>query len=128
MKLQILGATQNKRLLIKLDGIVIWLSNKSFKYLVLLSIARLTSPEGWITCEDIEPGKNQARYLHRLRNELRTCLTESSWRVYESNRRGSYRLALDSSEVEIDLEVLSNSDDYDIRQAVKKLEVVSQVR
>ena len=75
----------------------------------------MTRPDGWLYKDDIEAGLNQARYLYRMRGEIAAGSPGSEWPVYENNRLGYYRLALDPSALEVDFERLLNSADYEVR-------------
>ncbi|MCP4583025.1 MAG: hypothetical protein GY839_15560, partial [candidate division Zixibacteria bacterium] len=60
------GRYERERYLIKIDGVPIHLTGKSFKYLLRLAYSRLVADDGWVYKDDIENGFNQARYLYRL--------------------------------------------------------------
>ncbi len=115
------GAARGERFLALVDGLPVTLTGKSFKYLVKLTCARLSQPDGWIYKDDIEVGFNQARYLYRLRREIVAQLPGYRWSVYENNRLGYYRLALDSVALDVNRETLANSPDYEVVQAVGAL-------
>ncbi|MCH9030752.1 MAG: DEAD/DEAH box helicase [candidate division Zixibacteria bacterium] len=119
VRLEVKGELKGERFLLTLDGFSVWLTGKSFKYLARLAAARLTRPDGWLYKDDIEAGFNQARYLYRMRREITAGLPGSEWPVYENNRLGYYRLALDPSALEVDFERLLQSADYEIRQAAE---------
>ncbi len=115
------GASRGERFMLRVDGLPVALTGKSFKYLVKLVCARLSQPEGWIYKDDIEIGFNQARYLYRMRREIAAQLPGYRWAVYENNRLGYYRLALDSVAVDVNRETLLNSPDYEVAQVAAAL-------
>ncbi len=125
--LQIDGASRGERFLMRVDGLPVSLTGKSFKYLVKLVCARLAQADGWIYKDDIEIGFNQARYLYRMRREIAAQLPSYSWSVYENNRLGYYRLALDSAAISVNREALVNSPDYEIAQAAAALAIVGPI-
>ena len=120
-RLEIDGMLDGERFLVKIDGVAALLTGKSFKYLVRLAAARLTRSEGWLYKDDLEVGFNQARYLYRLRQEIDFAVPGCFWDVYENNRLGSYRLAVDPGAVEINVSALSASDDFEVRQVAESL-------
>ena len=75
--------------------------------------------EGWIYRDDIEVGFNQARYLYRLKQEIKN--SGFSWSIFENNRLGYYRLDLEPSRIKLNLESLKNHDDYEVRQIAGEL-------
>ncbi len=119
--LQIDGASRGERFLLRVDGLPVSLTGKSFKYLVKLVCARLGQSDGWIYKDDIEIGFNQARYLYRMRREIAAQLPGYRWSVYENNRLGYYRLALDSAALDVNRETLASSPDYEVAQAAAAL-------
>lgn len=90
------------------------LSMKSFSYLFKLSWARLRKEHGWIHKDNIEGGDNQARYIYRMKNEIIDG-SLLQWKVFESNRNGSYRLNIDPGAISIHFENLTDYPDYQIR-------------
>jgi DEAD/DEAH box helicase/Helicase conserved C-terminal domain len=115
------GASRGERFMLRVDGLPVALTGKSFKYLIKLVCARLSQTEGWIYKDDIEIGFNQARYLYRMRREIAAQLPGYRWSVYENNRLGYYRLALDSAAIDVNRETLLNSPDYEVAQVAAAL-------
>jgi hypothetical protein len=113
------GSYERERYLVKIDGFPVRLTGKSFKYLAKLASSRLLGNDGWIYKDDIEIGFNQARYLYRLKQELRS--QGISWPIFENNRLGYYRLHLDPSKVRLNIDNLKNHDDFELRQIADKL-------
>lgn len=113
------GSYEKERYLVKIDGLPVRLTGKSFKYLAKLTFARLMGGEGWIYRDDIEAGFNQARYLYRLKQEIKN--SGFSWSIFENNRLGYYRLDLEPSRIKLNLENLKNHDDYEVRQMAGEL-------
>lgn len=113
------GTYEKERFLIRVDGLPVRLTGKSFKYLVKLAFSRLANGEGWIYKDDIEIGFNQARYLYRLKQEMRAG--GFSWPIFENNRLGYYRLDLEPSKIRLNLENLKDHSDYELRQIADEL-------
>ncbi|MEK7774721.1 MAG: DEAD/DEAH box helicase [Candidatus Zixiibacteriota bacterium] len=113
--LEIDGSFERDRFLVKINGMPVRLTAKSFKYLTKLAHARLASSQGWLYKDDIEIGFNQARYLYRMKGELHGDIA-SSWQVFENNRLGYYRLALDPMRVRVNYANLRNHHDFEIRK------------
>jgi len=116
---ELVGSYEKERYLVKIDGRSVWLTGKSFKYLARLALARIGSDDGWIFKDDIEIGFNQARYLYRLKQEIQSG--GFSWAIFENNRLGYYRLALESSKIRLNYENLKDFPDYDVNRAVSDL-------
>ena len=70
-KMQTGGGGPLVRYLVFINGKECWLQGTPFRYLARLARARLSGSDGWIDKEDIEPGLNHARYIGRLRTQLR---------------------------------------------------------
>ncbi|MEW6051409.1 MAG: DEAD/DEAH box helicase [Candidatus Zixiibacteriota bacterium] len=115
--IEIDGGMTGDRYLVKINGVPLRLTGKSFKYFTKLAWARANRDGGWIYKEDIESGFNQARYLYRMKSELYTGL-RSSWPVFENNRLGYYRLDVEPDKIVINFENLRNHFDYELRQLV----------
>jgi helicase len=118
--LELDGGYVGDRYLIRLDGLPIRLTGKSFKYLVKLACARLINGEGWIYKDDIEIGFNQARYLYRLRQEMASG-GNRDWPIFENNRLGYYRLSLEPEKIRLNLDNLKSHPDYELQQAAANL-------
>ncbi|MDH3890797.1 MAG: DEAD/DEAH box helicase [candidate division Zixibacteria bacterium] len=111
------GAYERERYLVKIDGFPVRLTGKSFKYFAKLAWSRLHSESGWIYKEDLEIGFNQARYLYRMKSEISDSL-RCDWPVIENNRLGYYRLNVDPSQVQLNIECLKNHPDWEVRSLV----------
>jgi len=107
------GECYKERFLIRINGFPVRLTGKSFKYFTRLAWSRLHSESGWVYKEDLESGFNQARYLYRMKNEIAAAFT-SSWAVIENNRLGYYRLDIDPSRIDIDLDNIKDHPDYEV--------------
>lgn len=117
--LEIDGGYEKERYLVRVDGFPVRLTGKSFKYLAKLAASRLTGGEGWIYKDDIESGFNQARYLYRLKQELKQGGVV--WDLFENNRLGYYRLNLEPSKVRFNVDSLKNHYDFELRQIAEQL-------
>jgi replicative superfamily II helicase len=111
------GTFERERYLVKINGFPVRLTGKSFKYFAKLAWSRVNRDSGWIYKEDIEVGFNQARYLYRMKGELADGLN-ISWPIIENNRLGYYRLNVDPSRIDINVENLKDHPDYEVRQLV----------
>jgi hypothetical protein len=111
------GSQEGERYVIRINGMPVRLTGKSFKYLVKLAWFRAYSSSGWVYKEDIEMGYNQARYLYRMKNEICACMSQSLPLV-ENNRLGYYRLNVEPGRIRIDLDNLRNHPDFELRQLV----------
>ncbi len=112
--IEIDGSYECERYLVKINGLPVRLTGKSFKYFVKLAWSRLYGESGWIYKEEIENGFNQARYLYRMKNEVGRDLN-SNWSIFENNRLGYYRLNVDPSKISINLDNIKNHPDYEVR-------------
>ena len=115
--IEIDGAYEHERYLVKIDGFPVRLTGKSFKYFAKLAWSRMHSESGWIYKEDLEIGFNQARYLYRMKSEISDSL-KCDWPVIENNRLGYYRLNVDPSQVQLNVECLRNHPDWEVRSLV----------
>ncbi|MCP4704503.1 MAG: hypothetical protein GY865_07820 [candidate division Zixibacteria bacterium] len=114
------GRYERERYLVKIDGVPIHLTGKSFKYLLRLAYSRLVADDGWVYKDDIEDGFNQARYLYRLKQEMNRG-GNFSWPIFENNRLGYYRLDLDPSKIRVNLGNLLNHPDFEVREMAGEL-------
>jgi len=114
------GRYERERYLVKIDGVPVRLTGKSFKYLMRLAYSRLTGNDGWIYKDDIEIGFNQARYLYRLKQEMNRG-GNFSWPIFENNRLGYYRLDLDPSRIRVNLDNLMDHPDFEVREMAEEL-------
>jgi len=113
------GSYERERYLVRIDGFPVRLTGKSFKYLSKLVAARIGGGDGWIYKDDIEIGFNQARYLYRLKQEMKRG--GIAWSIFENNRLGYYRLELEASKIKINLENLKDHPDFELRQIADDL-------
>ncbi|MCI0531359.1 MAG: hypothetical protein L0Y74_05370, partial [candidate division Zixibacteria bacterium] len=97
------GTPVKNRFCITLNQKPVSLPAKSFDYLLKLASSRHNSEDGWVHKEDLEPGFNQARYLHRLKRQLLPYLP-SGFDLIENNRLGSYRLNLKKENIALNLD------------------------
>jgi len=118
-KLEIDGGYEKERYLVKFDDFPVRLTGKSFMYLAKLAFSRLMNGEGWIYKDDIEAGFNQARYLYRLRQEVKSG--GFSWPIFENNRLGYYRLDLEPEKIQLNLENLKEHHDFELRRMANEL-------
>ncbi len=116
--IEIDGAYEGDRYLIRINGFPLRLTGKSFKYFTKLAWSRLHHETGWVYKEDLEVGFNQARYLYRMKNEINLGL-RSSWPIFENNRLGYYRLDIDPNRVRINLDNLRSHPDYELQQLTR---------
>ncbi len=118
--LELDGRYEGERYVVKVDGLPVRLTGKSFKYLAKLIGGRLLTAEGWVYKDDIESGFNQARYLYRLKQEFNQN-GYGAWPIFENNRLGYYRLDLEPGQVRINLENLHHHPDFELRQLAEQL-------
>jgi hypothetical protein len=121
--LELDGAACGERFMARVDGELAPLTAKSFKYLLKLVVARLMSEDGWVYKDEIEVGFNQARYLYRMRGELESGLGGVRWPVYENNRLGYYRVALDAAAISVNIDSLVENPDFEIAECAQALRV-----
>ncbi len=112
------GAFEADRYLVRINGFPVRLTGKSFKYLTKLAWSRLNGDSGWLYKEDIEVGFNQARYLYRMKNEIAAGF-KSDWSIIENNRLGYYRLHLTPDKIKLNLDGLKDHPDYELRHLVE---------
>jgi helicase len=93
---------------------------KSFKYLVKLTWALFKNEGGWIHKSDFEPGENQARYLHRLKNQIKPSLNPGQ-ALFENNRLGSYRLTMPKQSIKLNKDALFKNLDAEIKNMAEEL-------
>ena len=108
IQLTITGQAKGRRLVVKINGTEIQLSNKSFRYLVRLAWARVKGKdadksvsEGWIHRSEIDDRYVQKQNLHRLRVEvaLQSPDADIPWPVFESDGYGRVRLLADRKSI-----------------------------
>ncbi len=116
--IEIDGSYESERYLIKINGLPVRLTGKSFKYFIKLAWSRVYGESGWIYKDEIENGFNQARYLYRMKNEVGRGVS-SDWSIFENNRLGYYRLNIDPSKIKINMENIKNHPDYEVRMLVE---------
>ena len=113
------GRYERERYLVRIDGVPVHLTGKSFKYLMRLAYSRLTGNDGWIYKDDIEIGFNQARYLYRLKQEMNRS-GNFSWPIFENNRLGYYRLHIDPANIKLNMDNLRSHPDYELRSLFER--------
>jgi helicase len=113
--IEIEGTFDRERYLVKINGVSVMLTGKSFKYFTKLAWSRLRGEGGWIYKEDIEVGFNQARYLYRMKNEITAGLA-TDWPIVENNRLGYYRLKVAPQKIQINQDRLKAHPDWEVRQ------------
>jgi len=109
------GACEADRYLVKINGFPVRLTGKSFKYLTKLAWSRVNDGSGWVYKEDIEVGFNQARYLYRMKNEIAASF-KSDWPIIENNRLGYYRLHIAPDKIKLNIDALKDHPDYELRR------------
>lgn len=114
------GTPIKDKFLIWINGKKVTLPAKSFKYLVKLAWATFKNKQGWIHKNDLEPGDNQTRYLHRLKKQI-TPYLEPNQTLMENNRLGCYRLSVPASGIKINTGLLTNSPDSEISGMAEEL-------
>ncbi len=115
------GTKKGERFVIKYNGVSVALTAKSFKYLTKLAFSRTNSENsGWIHKTDIEPGYNQARYLYRLKTELKKSLGKDNIPEIENVRNGKYRLKIKPERIGFKLENLISHEDFEISSLFDK--------
>ena len=112
--IEIDGGYEHDRYLVRINGLAVRLTGKSFKYLTKLAWSRMHEDGGWIYKEDIEVGFNQARYLYRMKNEINSGFS-SSWPIIENNRLGYYRLNIDPDKIRVNIGNMKNHPDFEVR-------------
>jgi hypothetical protein len=119
-RLVIDGSAVKDRFLVLVNGSKVNLPAKSFKYLVKLTWALFQNEDGWIHKSDFEPGENQARYLYRLKNQIKPSLAAGQT-IFENNRLGSYRLTIPKQSVELNKNALLKNPDAEIEKMAEEL-------
>ena|GEM_PF-3457104 len=114
ISLMIDGTPVKDKFLVLVNGRKINLPAKSFKYLVKLTWAAFKNEGGWIHKNDLEPGENQTRYLHRLKKQIKPNLDPGQSFV-ENNRLGCYRLNVPKDKIRINAPVLMKNPDIEIK-------------
>lgn len=121
------GRPIGKRFEVVLNGRSLALTGTSFYYLFRLAHQAMTTVDGWITRNDIEPGNNHARYIYRMKGELAAQGEDGSVAI-ENDYHGSYRLDTSALEVESDLEVLTQFPDVRVVDRVRQMSARLQFR
>ncbi len=117
VSLEIDGTYGNDRYLVKINGVPIHLTGKSFKYLTKLAWFRRMRPAGWAYKDDIEAGFNQPRYLYRMKGEIADVVRDLG-PLTENNRLGYYRLLAEPEAITINVENLKSHPDFELRSLV----------
>ena len=120
LDLMIDGSAVKDKFLILVNGQRVNLPAKSFKYLVKLTWALFKNDGGWIHRNDFEPGENQTRYLHRLKNQVKPGLNPGQT-IFENNRLGSYRLSLSKQSIKLNKDALLKNPDTEIKKMAEEL-------
>ncbi|KPL00296.1 MAG: hypothetical protein AMJ90_08450 [candidate division Zixibacteria bacterium SM23_73_2] len=113
------GQQEKGRFLIILNGKEIYLPAKSFSYLFKLAWAKKKTEDGWMHKMDLEPGENQAKYLYRLKNQIKSS-GEFTQELIENNRTGSYRLDIPPEKIKFDLDNLKKIFDSEIKKMISE--------
>jgi len=114
------GSAVKDKFLVLVNRSRVSLPAKSFKYLVKLTWALFKNEGGWIHKNDFEPGENQTRYLHRLKNQIKHCLN-SGQTLFENNRLGSYRLTIPERHIKLNKDTLLKNPDAEIKKMAEEL-------
>jgi helicase len=124
------GSAVKDKFLVLVNGKRVNLPAKSFKYLVKLTWALFSAKGGsasggqneggWIHKTDFEPGENQTRYLHRLKNQIKPCL-DSGQTLFENNRLGSYRLTIPKQRIKLNQDALLKNPDVEIKKMAEEM-------
>jgi helicase len=120
LELVIDGSAVKDKFLVLVNGKRVNLPAKSFKYLVKLTWALFKNDGGWIHKNDFEPGENQTRYLHRLKNQIKSCL-DLSQTLFENNRLGSYRLTIPKQRIKLNQDTLLKNPDVEIKKMAEEM-------
>jgi len=120
IELVIDGSAVKDKFLVLVNGKRVNLPAKSFKYLVKLTWALFKNEGGWIHKDDFEPGENQARYLHRLKNQIKSNLNPGQT-LFENNRLGSYRLSIPKQSIKLNRDALFKNPDAEIKKIAEEL-------
>ena len=114
------GSGVKDKFLVLVNGKRVNLPAKSFKYLVKLIWALFKNEGGWIHKNDFEPGENQTRYLHRLKNQIKPSLSPGQT-LFENNRLGSYRLTMPKQSIKLNKDALLKNPDAEIKKLAEEL-------
>ncbi len=114
------GSAVKDKFLVLVNGNRVNLPAKSFKYLVKLTWALFKNEGGWIHKNDFEPGENQTRYLHRLKNQIKPNLNPGQ-ALFENNRLGSYRLTIPKQNIKLNTDVLLKNPDVEMKKMAEGL-------
>jgi len=120
LSLVIDGTPVKDKFLVLVNGRKANLPAKSFKYLLKLAWAAFKNEGGWIHRNDLEPGENQTRYLHRLKKQIKPNL-EPGQSFIENNRLGCYRMNVTKDKIRINPPPLMNNPDTEIKSTVEEL-------
>ncbi|KPL05472.1 MAG: hypothetical protein AMJ73_00755 [candidate division Zixibacteria bacterium SM1_73] len=124
IELVIDGSAVKDKFSVLVNGKRVNLPAKSFKYLIKLTWALFKNEGGWIHKDDFEPGENQARYLHRLKNQIKPSLNQGQ-ALFENNRLGSYRLTIPKKNIELNKDALLKNTDVEIGKMAEGLVIES---
>ena len=113
--IEVKGEMHKLRQRVDIDGLPVYLTRTSFRYLLRLIWALRTCPGGWIARKDFDAGTRQTQSLADLRREIDMAYTEAGrelpeWRVFESDAFKRVRLMADPKQITIDPAVESLPD------------------
>lgn len=113
--IEVKGEMHKLRQRVDIDGLPIFLTRTSFRYLLRLIWALRTRPDGWVARKDFDAGTRQTQSLADLRREIDMAYTEAGrelpeWRVFESDAFKRVRLVADLKQITIDPAVESLPD------------------
>jgi helicase len=114
------GSAVKDKFLVLVNGRGVNLPAKSFKYMVKLTWSLFKNEGGWIHKNDFEPGENQARYLHRLKKQIKASLNPGQ-ALFENNRLGSYRLTVPKQRIKLNEDALLKNPDAEIKKMAEEL-------
>ena len=117
------GSFVGQRYLVKINDKEVLFTPKSFKYFITLAfhLKNGNGRAGWVKLEDLEQGYNQAKYIYRMKGEMKEAIGGSAPSI-ENNRMGNYRLAVENPEViTFNAEILKEDEDLDIRKFFIKI-------
>ena len=114
MTIHIPNKTDSGWHIIFIDGKLINLRPKSFRYFFIMAAQRLID-DGWVDQDELEVSLNVPKHVYRLRKELRD---QGVPNIIESGR---YKYRLCDAEITIEAEKFEDYADFDIRYLAGKL-------
>lgn len=101
--IRLYGIYENKRFLVTLDGVDIWLPLIQYRYFFIMAVYALTSESGWVQksiLDGTSPAINQ--YLHKLRNEIKRKMGRKwLWPIISQRKGNVVRLRLNDDSIDI---------------------------